>query len=155
MPLKLSEKPSASISLGVVEGHRNEDAGVVGLEGDWSSGDGKTRTLSRAAFIARVASASTLMGGVGFGWLATGCRVFLWSIFPDVTFCLGPTVVQGGGRFDSDSEWVGGCWGNYLVGYVQLTLQSRLKFSCGQALIGWVHGGVGQARDVSCSAVVE
>ena len=59
----LSEKPSASISLGAGEGHR-DDAAVVGVEGGRSSGDGERRTSSRASFIVRVASASALVGGV-------------------------------------------------------------------------------------------
>ena len=67
---------------------------MVGVEGGGSSGDGERWTSSRAPFIARVASASALVGGVGFGWLATGCRVFLLSIFPDLTFRLGGIAVQ-------------------------------------------------------------
>jgi len=64
--------------------------------------------------------------------------------------------VKVGGRFDPESEWVGGCRGNYLIGYVQLTLQPGLKVSCNGALIGCVPGGVGQLvryRGLSCGRV--
>ena len=105
----------------------------------------------------QVVSASALVGGVGFGWSATGCRVFLLSIFPDLTLRLGGiVVVEVGGRFDPESGWVGGSWGNYLIGCVQLTLQPRLKFSSNGALIGCVPGGVGQLvryRGLSCGRV--
>ena len=44
---------------------------------------------SSASFIARVEDFSVPVAGVGFGSSASGCRVFLVSIFPDLSFRLG------------------------------------------------------------------